>query len=99
MIRFLAHTLMLALLMPIYLSWSKKQSELQIDKMQRAVFNTPGSEAPVPLRVMIGGALLVGGHFFFGNSAFRLKIWQIALTTLLGSIGGIALFLVRTARR
>ena len=95
MIRFLAHVLMLALLMPIYLSWSKTQSESQIDKMQRAVFNTPGSEAPVPTRVMIGGALLIGCHFVFGKGAFRLKSWQVALTTLLGSIGGVTLFLVR----
>lgn len=96
MIRFLAHILTLSLLTPLYLSWSKVQSESQIDKMQRAVFNSPGSEAPIPASVMFGGAMLIGSHFWTGTTAFRLKSWQIALTTLFGFAGGILLFLLRS---
>lgn len=98
MIRFLAHALTLAFLTPLYLSWSKGQSDAQIDKMQRAVFNTPGSEAPIPAKVVAGGALLISAHFLSGSSAFRLKGWQIALTTLLGMVGGVVLFALRGKR-
>ena len=50
-------------LTPLYLDWSRRQTEDQIDKMQAAAFNTPGMEAPVPPLVIVAGIGLLFGYW------------------------------------
>jgi hypothetical protein len=63
---------------PFLLRWGRNQAEEQIDKMQAAVFNSPGAEAPIPTAVV--GSLL------------GLSGWQKALSLLLGGAAGAANF-------
>jgi hypothetical protein len=86
------------LLLPLYLEWSRRQAEAQIDKMQRAVFNTPGSEAPVPPLVIAVGALLMVGYWLF-TRLFGVQGWLRALGVLLGAPAGVAIFAQRQAGR
>ncbi len=83
-------------LIPLYLDWGRRQAEGQIDKMQRSVFNSPGTEAPVPPPVLVGGVLLLLGYWgvtrLFGVQA-RLR----ALGALLGTPVGVAIFWQRQA--
>jgi hypothetical protein len=87
-----------ALLIPLYLEWSRRQAEAQIDKMQRAVFNTPGSEAPVPPVVLALGALLIGGYWLT-TRLFGVQGWLRVLGVLLGAPAGVAIFVQRQAGR
>lgn len=63
MFSFLATTLITALGIAVFLDWSGRQAERQIDRMQEAAFNTPGAEAPIPPQVMLGGLTIVLVHF------------------------------------
>jgi hypothetical protein len=81
---------------PLYLDWSRRQAESQIDKMQRSVFNSPGMEAPVPPPVVVGGALLLVGYWLL-TRLFGVQGWLRALGVLLGIPVGVAIFTQRQA--
>jgi hypothetical protein len=83
------HALLFAGLLPLFLRWSRLQSERQIDKMQRSVFNSPGAEAPVPPAVIVGGCVLLGGYLLLGRRFLRLSAWQLLTSLSLGAAGGI----------
>jgi len=97
-LKFILNTLYTALLLPLYLKWSRQQIESQIDKMQEAVFNTPGVEAPVPAPVLLGGIALIGGHLWLGQRGLRLRGWQTMSSLVLGSLIGTGLFLIWTQK-
>lgn len=84
------------LLVPLYLEWSRKETEGQIDKMQAAVFNTPGAEAPVPPTVMAGGALLFIGYWLVARIA-HVPGWMRLLGGLVGVPVGVGIFMQRQA--
>jgi hypothetical protein len=97
MMRFLLNLAYPALLVPLYLDWSRRQAEAQIDKMQRSVFNTPGAEAPLPATVMMGGiGLLVGYGLWTGLLGQRG--WQRAVGLVLGIPLGVTIFSLRQAQ-
>jgi hypothetical protein len=85
-------------LTPLYLEWSRRQTEGQIDKMQSAAFNTPGTEAPVPALVIVGGVALLVGYWLL-TRLFGLQGWVRALGVLLGVPVGVAIFTQRLAGR
>ncbi len=93
--RFLLHTLLLALLAPSFIAWVRSQSEAQIDKMQKAVFNSPGAEAPLTPVVLASGFGLIAGHVVLGRTLFQLKTWQTVITALLGGAIGVVAYWVR----
>lgn len=98
MIRFLLCLLYPVLLIPLYLDWSRAQAEGQIDKMQQAVFNTPGSEAPLPPVVVVGGVGLLVGYGLWAR-LLRLPGWAHFLGMLLGAPLGVAVFTYRQAAK
>ena len=75
-----------------FLRWSQGRIERQIDRMQEAAFNTPGAEAPVTPEMLIAGAGLFGAHLLVG-SVLGLRKRYALLSFLLGSAGGVLLFL------
>lgn len=86
------------LLIPLYLDWSRRQAESQIDKMQQSVFNSPGAEAPVPPAVILGGAgLLIG--FGLLTKLFGAQGWVRAVGLILGAPIGVAIFMQRQVGR
>jgi hypothetical protein len=86
------------LLIPLYLDWSRRQAENQIDKMQRSVFNSPGMEAPVPPPVIVGGALLLAGYWLV-TKLLGVQGWLQAIGIVLGAPVGVAIFTQRQAGR
>lgn len=86
------------LLVPLYLDWSRRQTESQIDKMQRSVFNSPGTEAPVPPPVIVGGALLLLGYWGL-TKLFGVQGWLRALGVVIGAPVGVAIFTRRQTGR
>ena len=96
MSKFILSTLYTALLLPIYLRWSRQQTEHQIDKMQEAVFNTPGAETIVTAPVVLGGVLLIGFHFLVARRALNLKTWQSVLSLFVSIVAGLGIFMFPT---
>jgi hypothetical protein len=78
--------------------WAQRRAEGQLDKMQDAVFNTPGAEAPVPPDVLLGGVGLIATHFVFGQKVLKLTGWQTFLSFVLGIGVGTALFVQRKGK-
>jgi len=91
MLKFFLSTLFTAALLPLFLAWSRGQTEGQIDKMQEAAFDTPGMESPVTPPMLMGGVGLVAGHFLVGGW-LGLKGWQRLLSLVAGGAAGVALF-------
>jgi hypothetical protein len=81
---------------PFYLDWSRDQAESQIDKMQAAVFNSPGMEAPVPPPVLGVGALLMVGYWLLTRLC-GVRGWARALALLLSAPVGVAIYTQRQA--
>ena len=98
MLRFLVTFAYPIFLIPLYLDWSRRQAEGQIDKMQRSVFNSPGMEAPVPPPVLVGGALLLMGYWAI-TRIFGAQGWLRALGVLIGAPIGVAIFTQRQANQ
>lgn len=95
--RFLVSTLFTGGVLALFLRWARSQSEQQIDKMQDAVFNSPGAEAPVPPRVLVAAFGLLIVLWFVDRRLFRLARWQTLSSLLTGGVGGIfALMRTRT---
>jgi hypothetical protein len=94
--RFLVHTLLTAAATYFFAAWAKAQSDRQIAKMQDAVFNTPGAEAPVPPAVAAAGFALIGSLWLAGRRLLRLRVWQALIGLLAGAVGGAAAFVART---
>jgi hypothetical protein len=97
MFKFILSLLYPAVLLPLFLRWGGQQAEGQIDKMQAAVFNTPGAEAPVPPKVLLGGGMLIVGHLFVARALLQQKGWQAWLGLLLGSALGVGLYLAKNS--
>jgi hypothetical protein len=93
MLKFLLSLLYSTVSMPLFLGWAQQRIERQLDKMQDAVFNTPGAEAPVPPDVVLGGIGLVATHFAFGQKVLGLHGWQAFLSFGLGIVAGMVIFL------
>ena len=74
MLKFFFSTLYLAALLPLYLIWSREQMEGQIDKMQEAVFNTPGAESPVTPPMIVGGITLWTSHMVIARRGLQLSL-------------------------
>jgi len=85
-------------LTPLYLDWSRRQTEGQIDKMQAAAFNTPGMAAPVPPLVIGAGVCLLAGYWLL-TRLFGVQGWMRAVGVLLGVPIGVTIFAQRQARR
>jgi len=83
---------------PFLLRWGRNEAEGQIDKMQAAVFNSPGTEAPIPTVVVMAGAGLVAGHWLVG-SLLRLPGWQKALALVIGGAVGATNFYYTDLKR
>lgn len=98
MIRFLICLLYPLLLTPIYLTWGRDQAETQIDKMQQAVFNTPGAEAPLPPRVLVAGLGVTTGYALWSRLLGIRRGWSV-LALVLGAPVGAAIFVLRQAER
>jgi hypothetical protein len=90
MIKLAINSLCTALSLPFYLEWAQGRAEQQIDKMQSAVFNTPGAESPLPPVVFLGGMGLLVTHFAFGQ-VLGLRGWQRFLSLLLGIAIGLGI--------
>lgn len=92
MFRFITSAFLWALLLPPFLRWGRAQAEFQIDKMQHAVFNSPGSEAPIPPPVAITGLTLLSIHNVASRwLGIRGPLWVLSLIT--GSLVGMIWFL------
>jgi hypothetical protein len=83
---------------PLYLDWSRRQAESQIDKMQQAVFNSPGMEAPVPPPVLVMGAFLMVGYWLLTRIC-NVRGWARALALLLSAPVGVAIYTQRQTRQ
>jgi hypothetical protein len=94
--RFLIHTLLAAAATYLFAAWAKAQSDRQIGKMQDAVFNTPGAEAPVPPAVAAAAFSLLGTLWAIGRRLLGLGWGLTILGLLTGVVGGVALFVART---
>ncbi|MBX3013338.1 MAG: hypothetical protein KF832_17595 [Caldilineaceae bacterium] len=91
-IRVGASVLYLASLLPLYLQWSKQQAEGQIDKMQSAVFNSPGAESTLTPAVVAGGVTLLGSHFVIARKGLELDNGEALSTMFLGGVLGFLTF-------
>ena len=91
-IRIGASMLYLASVMPLYLRWSRQQAEGQIDKMQGAVFNSPGAEAPVTPAMVTGGIAVLGSHFVIARKGLELDNGEALATMFLGGVLGFLTF-------
>ncbi|MBX3001066.1 MAG: hypothetical protein KF893_21265 [Caldilineaceae bacterium] len=92
MLNFLLSILFSAVSLSFFLGWARQRAEGQLDKMQDAVFNTPGVEAPVPPDVVLGGVGLTVIHFVFGQKVLGLRGWQTFLSFGLGIVAGVAIY-------
>jgi hypothetical protein len=97
MIKFLLSLLYSATSLSFFLEWAQGRAEGQIDKMQDAVFNTPGAEAPVPPDVVLGGVGLLATYLVLGK-VLGLAGWQTFLSLVLGIAAGTVLFVQRKGR-
>jgi hypothetical protein len=91
-IRVGASILYLAAVLPLYLQWSQQQAERQIDKMQDAVFNSPGAESTVTPAMVIGGVAVLGSHFVISRKGLDLDAGDTLATMLLGGVLGFLTF-------
>lgn len=91
-IRIGASILYLTALLPLYLQWSKQQAERQIDKMQEAVFNSPGAESPITPAVVAGGVTLLSSHFVIARKGLNLDNEEALATMFLGGVLGFLTF-------
>ncbi len=87
--RFLVSAIITAGLGALFLRWARDQSEGQIDKMQSAVFNSPGAEAPIPIRVFVAAFCVLIVLWFINRKMLRLSRWQTLLSMLTSGGGGI----------
>lgn len=87
MVRFFFGSLYLAALLPLYMIWSREQVERQIDRMQAAVFNSPGAESPVTPAVVVGGITLLAGHLVVARRVLQLSLVEAFFSMVIG--GGI----------
>ena len=92
--RFWASVLTTLSVIPLWLRWGLDQSEQQIDKMQEAVFNSPGTQAPIPPPVLLATSALLSAHLLLGLTIFRLSFWRTLLSLLLSFAAGTGLFLI-----
>jgi hypothetical protein len=95
-LRIMISAALTALALPFYLRWASEQSELQLDKMQKAVHFTPGAESPLPPEVLAGAAGLSVSHFAVGR-ALRLGWFQALLSLAAGVVLGVGAFAYRMA--
>jgi hypothetical protein len=91
-IRIGASILYLTALLPLYLQWSNQQAERQIDKMQEAVFNSPGVEPPLSSAVVAGGVTLLSSHFVIARKGLHLDNEEALATMFLGGVLGFLTF-------
>lgn len=97
-VRFLLSLAYPILVTPLYLDWSRRQAEQQIDKMQEAVFNTPGAEAPLPPMVILAGVGVTTGYGLWSKLLGMRRGWGL-LALILGAPVGIAIFALRQAEQ
>lgn len=94
MFRFLFSAMLWAAMLPPFIRWGRAQAEYQIDKMQHAVFNSPGSEAPVPPQVTITGVTLLSIHNLVSRwIGIRGAKWFFSL--MVGTITGLVFYFNR----
>lgn len=91
-IRVGASILYLSAILPIYLQWSRQQAERQIDKMQGAVFNSPGAESTMTPAMVVGGVAVLGSHFVISRKGLDLDNGDTLATMLLGGVLGFLIF-------
>lgn len=96
LVRFLIHALLTAAAAYLFAGWAKAQSDRQIGKMQDAVFNTPGAEAPVPPAVAAAAISLLGTLWTVGRRLLRLGRGLALLGLLTGAAAGVAAFVARS---
>jgi hypothetical protein len=82
------------LTLPPFVAWTRRQIEGQIDKMQAAVFNTPGTEAPVPPGVVMAGLGWLLGYAAV-TAGLGVKGWRRGAALALGAGLGSAMIALR----
>lgn len=90
LVRVLIHALLTAVGAYFFAGWAKAQSDAQIRKMQDAVFNTPGAEAPVPPAVAATALSLLGALWTLGRQVLRLGRVGTLFGLLAGAAAGVA---------
>lgn len=80
-----------------FFDWSRLQAEGQIDQMQKAAFDTPGAEAPIPPSVVAAGAGVLLGQLLL-TRLLGLGAWGRWLSLLLGSAAGAAILAAKFRR-
>jgi len=88
MLKFLLSALYLAALLPMYLMWSRAEIEHQLDKMQEAVFNSPGAEAPLTPAIVVGGITLLTSHVVIARRGLHLSLVASLMSMVAGGIAG-----------
>ncbi|MEM7129097.1 MAG: hypothetical protein AAF702_22385 [Chloroflexota bacterium] len=91
--RFLTSSSLFAIALWFFLGWSKKQTEERLDRIQKAAFNTPGVESPLPASVIMVGLGGVGVHFLLAKRLFGLKTFQSIVSVVVGVMVGTVLFI------
>lgn len=97
MFRFLVSVIVNTAAWFAFLDWGRLQAEAQIDQMQKAAFDTPGTEAPVPPAVVMAGAGVLLGQLLL-TRILGLGAWARWLSLLLGGAAGAAILAVRLRR-
>lgn len=88
MLKLFFGSLYLASLLPLYMIWSREQAERQIDKMQEAVFNSPGAESPLTPAVVVGGITLLTSHMVIARRVLQLSLTQAFVSMITGGVIG-----------
>jgi hypothetical protein len=88
MFKFIAGVLYTTCLIPLYLQWSQTQVEEQINRMQEAVFNSPGMESPITPSIVVGGITLLTSHMVIARRVLQLSQFQAFSSMLLGGALG-----------
>lgn len=82
---------MVALTLPIYLSWAYNQAEQQIDRMQAEAFNTPGVQGPINSPIALLGLALFAIYMIVCR-LLGLRRGQAAIAIVAGTSAGIGAF-------
>ena len=97
MFRFLLSVILNALAWFAFFDWSRQQAEGQIDQMQKAAFDTPGTEAPIPPVVVIVGAGVALAQLLL-TRILGLGTWGRWLSLLLSGTTGAAILAAKLRR-
>jgi len=91
--RFLLSTAVAAVGTYFYANWARRQSELQIGKMQMNAYNTPGAESPVTPQVFASGMGALSTVWFIQRRILRSGVATAVLGMLAGAAVGVGVLI------